>query len=196
VTCRPLPTRPSHYVGGVLQPLRAFLGTDAGKHLQPAAQQEVAEVGRCICVLHCCAILQVHTIQVSLHHSSLNHKSLNPDAALSVLMSVKSWLRGSACNSEWPIRPKQGSWPDLGLASLQAYCSDMTNTFWPGYWQAGHQDTDRPGARILTGLAQTYNLIYLAGWKMQKFFAPCFLTAARLITDKKLEVNAGIRLNK
>ncbi|DBB11835.1 TPA: hypothetical protein ACH3X3_005984 [Trebouxia sp. C0006] len=43
MTARPLPTRPSHYVGGVLQPLRAFLGTDAGKHLQPAAQQEVAE---------------------------------------------------------------------------------------------------------------------------------------------------------
>lgn len=43
MTARPLPTRPSHYVGGVLQPLRAFLGTDAGKSLQPSAQQEVAE---------------------------------------------------------------------------------------------------------------------------------------------------------
>ncbi|KAA6427855.1 MAG: conserved oligomeric Golgi complex subunit 2-like [Trebouxia sp. A1-2] len=43
MTARPLPTRPSHYVGGVLQPLRAFLGTDAGKRLQPSAQQEVAE---------------------------------------------------------------------------------------------------------------------------------------------------------
>lgn len=43
MTARPLPTRPSHYVGGVLQPLRAFLGTDAGKCLQPSAQQEVAE---------------------------------------------------------------------------------------------------------------------------------------------------------
>ena len=54
VTCRPLPTRPSHYVGGVLQSLMAFLGTDAGKRLQPSAQQEVAEVCRCICMLHCC----------------------------------------------------------------------------------------------------------------------------------------------
>ncbi len=90
VRCRPLPTRPSHYVGGVLQPLRAFLGTDAGKRLQPSAQQEVAEVGKCMCVLHCCSILHVHTCKPSLHHNNLNHKSLHPDAALSVLVSVKS----------------------------------------------------------------------------------------------------------
>ena len=42
--CRPLPTRPSHYASGVLQPLRAFLDTDAGKQLQPSAQEELAQV--------------------------------------------------------------------------------------------------------------------------------------------------------
>ena len=42
--CRPLPTRPSPYVGGVLQALRAFLDTDAGKRLEPSAQQELAQV--------------------------------------------------------------------------------------------------------------------------------------------------------
>ncbi|DBA94077.1 TPA: hypothetical protein ACH3X1_001724 [Trebouxia sp. C0004] len=85
MTARPLPTRPSHYVGGVLQPLRAFLATDAGKRLQPSAQQEVAEVCRCMCLLHCCSILQVHTCNPSLHHNIMN-----PGAALSVLVSVKS----------------------------------------------------------------------------------------------------------
>ena len=43
-TCRPVPTRPSHYASGVLQPLKAFLDTDAGKRLQPFAQEELARV--------------------------------------------------------------------------------------------------------------------------------------------------------
>lgn len=42
MTARPLPTKPSHYVAGVLQPLRAFLDTEAGKHLLPSAQQELS----------------------------------------------------------------------------------------------------------------------------------------------------------
>ena len=42
--CRPVPTRPSHYASGVLQPLRALLDTDAGKRLQPLAQEELAQV--------------------------------------------------------------------------------------------------------------------------------------------------------
>lgn len=47
--CRPVPTRPSHYASGVLQPLRAFLDTDAGKRLQPSAQEELAQVCCCAC---------------------------------------------------------------------------------------------------------------------------------------------------
>ncbi|KAL3159357.1 hypothetical protein ABBQ32_011307, partial [Trebouxia sp. C0010 RCD-2024] len=43
MTARPVPTRPSHYASGVLQPLRAFLDTPAGKCLQPRAQEELAE---------------------------------------------------------------------------------------------------------------------------------------------------------
>lgn len=43
MTARPLPTRPSHYASGVLQPLRAFLDTDAGKRLQPSTQEELAQ---------------------------------------------------------------------------------------------------------------------------------------------------------
>ena len=45
--CSPVPTRPSHYASGVLQPLRAFLDTDAGKGLQRSAQEELAQV--CCC---------------------------------------------------------------------------------------------------------------------------------------------------
>ena len=43
---RPLPSRPSHYVGGILQALAAFLDTQAARSLRDAARLEVAEVSQ------------------------------------------------------------------------------------------------------------------------------------------------------
>ena len=41
--CRPLPTRPSHYVAGILAPLSAYLEDPAASALQPEPRQQIAE---------------------------------------------------------------------------------------------------------------------------------------------------------
>ena len=90
MVCRPLPTRPSHYVGGVLQPLRAFLDADAGKCLQPSAQQELAQVSCLICL-----VLMPDPLYEQKNMKSKNswHKFQCLDAQISVLAT-------------WPDRPE------------------------------------------------------------------------------------------
>ncbi len=46
MTTRPVPTKASHYVGGVLAPLQAFLDGSPARRLAPGARADVVQVRR------------------------------------------------------------------------------------------------------------------------------------------------------
>lgn len=133
--CRPLPTRPSHFVTGVLQPLRALTESNSVKAVQRPAQLRLVEVmpwtrqrvracsllGAACCLKHALCLVELVKVNkiamcrgMQAQAAELLLCFLNPGCMIIYLSMTSS----HKCCLALPSAPTRRSWPHLSASGL------------------------------------------------------------------------------